>query len=133
MGAEEGGGASEVEADDVEAELVDSELVEAELDEEDVEGAGGGRYPLPVGKGLCPPQKLCSQEEYCVAAAGSPAASQDTCTHISTNPETLGEHSISGVPDTWNWPKHWLQHSGIVWGTAALPVPTGAVGKASLP
>lgn len=65
-----------------------------------------------------------------VAAAESSAASQETLIHCSTNPEIFGEHSISGVPETLNCPKHLPQQPGIFGGIEALPE---AVGKAPLP
>ena len=63
------------------------------------------------------------------AAAGSPAASQLAEIHDSTNPEILGEHSISGEPVALNCPKHLPQQAGME-NFEGVPV---AVGKASLP
>ena len=62
IGADDDGG-SDIGADDVDTELEEDE----ELEDEYVEGTGGSMYPLPLGKGLWPPQKLCNHEEYSCA------------------------------------------------------------------
>lgn len=74
------GGWPEMGADEVGATGIEDELEEDELDvdedsdedSDDVEGVGGLMYPLPVGKGLWPPQKLCNQEVYSVISSACP-------------------------------------------------------------